>query len=251
MLYSVDEMTRSGKRTQPGFTLAELIVASTLISIVMASVYTAFNSTLRVRRLGEANLHTYQDARIALTVLSRELNCIVGGSEHLFEGEDDQFEFFAVTPPMNVEEGKGPRLMWVQYRYSRPQKALFREEAVVDEPLPLRRRDEDTVDRSRIKLGRKRKFEFATDVLDFEVWYCWVPPPPKRKPGEPPVLVDPIILEENRQGWGLPQGLKVALTLEDPNASSGRTTFSSSITFRGPTTSYKAERLGLAEERSS
>ena len=239
------------RQAQRGFTLAELIVASTLISLVMASVYTAFNSTLRVRRMGEQNLHTYQDARTALTILAKELNCLVQGSEHLFEGEDDRFEFFAVASPMDVETGKGARVLWIQYRYSRSLKTLFREEALVKDALPLRKLEgEERIDRQRIKLGRKRKYEFVTDVLAFDVSYWWMPAGEPQPAGEPPAPIEPVVLEENRQRWGLPQGVRVSLTLEDVNAESGRTTFDTAVSFRGPTMPYEIMTArARAEER--
>lgn len=219
--------------------MAELIVATTLLAIVMAAVYTALNSTLRIGRLGETDLNTYQDARTALAILSRELNCIVRDSEEFFVGTDNEFEFFAVVPPMAVEEGKGPRVLWVHYRYNPSTKTLFREEAVVKDALPSRRPDEETVDRSRIKLGRKRKFEFVTDVLGFDVSYYWIPPESdeekaRRKNDEPPVPITPFVLKESRDGWGRPQGVRVRLTLQDPNAESGRAAFENLVTFRTP-----------------
>jgi prepilin-type N-terminal cleavage/methylation domain-containing protein len=234
---------------QRGFTLAELIVASTLITIIMTAVYTTFSSTLRVQRLGEDHLHTYQDARTALSVLQRELNCIVGGTEYLFEGESDEFAFFSVTPPLNTENGKGPQVLWIKYRYSRSDNVLVREEAVVEDALPIRREGEEELDRERVKLGRKRKFDFATGVLGFDVWYYWVPKPPDRPFGTPPIQVEPIVLEENRQGWGLPQGMKVAMTLEDPNSTTGEATFLATVTFHGPTWTYDEKRLGMGGVR--
>ena len=57
--------------------------------------------------------------------------------------------------------------------------------------------------------------------------------------GEPPVRIEPVVLEENRQRWGLPQGVRVSLTLEDVNAESGRTTFDTAVTFRGKTETYE------------
>ncbi|MCP4641108.1 MAG: prepilin-type N-terminal cleavage/methylation domain-containing protein, partial [bacterium] len=48
------------KRHNAGFTLAELLVATTLTVLVMGGVYVAFSSSIRLWRLGEANLRTYQ-----------------------------------------------------------------------------------------------------------------------------------------------------------------------------------------------
>lgn len=231
-------------RPHAGFTLAELLVATTLLAIVMTAVYTAFGSTLRAWRLGEANLHTFQDARTALSIMSRELNCALGGAEHLFQGKDDEFEFFTVSPPMNVAKGEGARVLWVKYRYNRTGKSLVRQEAIVEKPLPLRPPEGEKVDEGRIKLGRKHKYDLASDsVLGFKVKYYWIPPV-ERKPDAPPEWIEPIVLDESREDWGLPQGIQVKLTLKDINSESGKTTFTYRMSFRGPTTPYNEKKIG-------
>ncbi len=227
-----------------GFTLAELLVATTLLALTMTAVYTAFGSTLRSWRLGEAHLHTFQDARTAISIMSRELNSALGGAEHLFQGKDDEFEFFTVSPPMNVEKGEGARVLWVKYRFNREAKALIRQEAIVEKPLPLAPRPGEDVDRGRIKVGRKHKYELATDsVTSFKVKYYWIPPV-ERKEDEPPTWIDPVVLDESREGWGLPQGIQVTLTLKDVNSESGKTAFTYRMSFRGPTTPYNEEKIG-------
>jgi hypothetical protein len=204
--------------------------------------------------MSESHLHTHQDARTALSIMSRELNCMIGGAEHLFQGKDDEFEFFTVGQPMYIVAGKkeerqeGARVLWVKYRYNRTGKSLVRQEALVLKPLPLRPAEGEEIDHERVKLGRKHKFDLASDnVFAFEVTYFWVPPV-ERKPEDPPEWIDPIELKESREGWGLPQGIKVVLTLKDPNASAGRTTFTYRNTFRGPTTPYDEKKLGTAKE---
>jgi len=226
-----------------GFTLAELVVATTVLTIVMSSVYIAFGSATRAWREAEANGSTFQEARIALNAMSHELNCIVGGSEHLFEGKDDEFEFFAVTPAMNVEKGEGPQLLWVRYKINRTQKRLEREEAIVKGPLPAPPQDKKELERGRIKLGSKHEFTMTGNVRDFKVSYIWLPKD-ERKPDEPPVYLEPIVMERSKQGWGLPQGIKVELTIDDPGSETKRTTFTSQTTFRIPQQRYDEKRMG-------
>jgi prepilin-type N-terminal cleavage/methylation domain-containing protein len=230
-----------------GFTLAELLVAASLLSIVMAAVYVAFGSTLRVWRTGESDTNQYQDARIGLNLLSRELGCLLGGSEHLFSGDAHELEFFAVTPSLDVEEGEGARLLWIRYYLSN--RKLYRQEAAVEAPLPLATMMGDK-ERAlgRIKLGRKRKYEIAADVRGFNVEYVWVPIQEDRRPTDPPIWMDPILLKRSEKGWGLPQGVTIKLALRKPDDKKNTTDFLLCKSFRCPTTTYNEELMGKAEE---
>ena len=248
MRSGLTDTTRLSRVTQGGFTLAELIVATTLLTLVMAAVYTAFNSTMRTLKGAEENLQTYQDARTALDVMSRELSCFIGGSEHLFEGKDDEFEFFAVARPMDVEKGEDARALWIRYYYNRSGKTMVRQEAFVKDALPLKPPGDQEVDVERIHLGRKSKFVLASRVKKFEVSYYWTPIV-ERRPEDPPEWVEPIVLDRNEKKWGLPQGIKVALTLEDSQTESGTVTFTSSIVFRVQPTPYDEDRVGGRRER--
>lgn len=234
-------------RNKNGFTLAELLVAASLISIVMGAVYVAFGSTLRVWRLGETETNQYQDARIGLNLLSRELGCMLGGSEHLFSGEDDELEFFAVTQSLDVEKGEGARVLWIRYYLSN--RKLYRQEAVVEAPLPLSSMMGDKEKAlGRIKLGRKQKFEIASNVRDFIVSYTWAPPEKDRQPNQAPSWIKPIVLKRNEKGWGLPQGVRITLTLRKPDDKKASTDFLLCKTFRCPTSTYNEELMGKAEE---
>ena len=243
MRYSPDNV--SAVADNAGFTLAELIVASTLIAIVMTAVYSSFSSTTRTWRAAETQTHTRQQARAAFDIMLKELSCIVGGSEHLFEGKDDEFEFFAIVPPMDLEEDEeGARVMWVRYRYNRSGKTLVREEAEVQEPLPLTLPDEEEPEEGRVKKGRKHKFVLASNVRGFDVTYYWIPPY-ERNWDEPPEWIEPLVKESNEAGWGLPQGIRVELTLDHPSLPEETVSFASRVTFRGPTTPYNEEKVGL------
>jgi len=54
-------------RSNAGFPLAELLVATLLATLVMSGVYFSFNSSIRLWRNGERDLQTYQDARTSMT----------------------------------------------------------------------------------------------------------------------------------------------------------------------------------------
>jgi prepilin-type N-terminal cleavage/methylation domain-containing protein len=230
--------------TRQGFTLTELLVASVLLAVVMTGVYSAFSSTFRIWRMGENNLYTLQSARTSMSVMERELNSMLGGAQHLFEGKDDEITFITVAQPLDVDHGEGRRVLWVRYHLNRPGKKLMRTEAVVKGALPMRDPDNKPTEETRLKLGRKKKFEMAADVTDFEIEYYWIPRWEWPDVKQPPPKVDPLTKDKNEQGWGVPQGVKLALTLKNPNSESGKTTFTTRITFNGPTSAYDEQRVG-------
>jgi prepilin-type N-terminal cleavage/methylation domain-containing protein len=231
-----------------GFTLAELVVASTMMAIVMATVYTSFSTAIKSWRIGETNYQTYEDARSTLGLLTRELQGIPPGTKHLFGGKRDEITFFSITPPMNVDEGKGPRVLKVKYSLKsgnrRDGKTIRREEWVVDSPLPVETPRDEPPKHERIKLGRRQEFELAKGVMDFQIRYIWVPYRPREEqlePNEPPVPLELQVVDGNPEGAGLPSGLEIRLVLLDEGAAFGETTFQTTVAFRGPTSGISQE----------
>ncbi|MBI5094905.1 MAG: prepilin-type N-terminal cleavage/methylation domain-containing protein [Candidatus Hydrogenedentes bacterium] len=225
-----------------GFTLIELLVAVTLLSIVMAAVYSAFSSTILLWKRGDTNVETYQDARTSMGLLVRELQNVVSGSEYLFSGTKDSLTFFAAIPPMEVDDGEYTRLAQVTYRLKQDTKqrawTLVREEALVEGILPLASKTTGKVDTDALRLGNEHTFDLASKVRGFALTYLWLQPvkadalaPGALKP--PPVLVE---REENPLGAGLPQGIRVTLTYSDDTAPEGQTSFSELVAFSTTTT---------------
>ena len=238
------------RKGDAGFTLAELLVASMLLSIVMAAVYTAFSSSVRLWRLGEANIQTYQDARTSLSIMTRELQNIIPGAAHLAEGTNDEFQFYAVAAPMDVDEDSEPRVLFIQYRTKKDTdgegKILLREERVVKSPLPSAPPGEGEIEATIIKMGNEKDFDLAAGVKDFEIRYIWRPPDEDVSPipgDAAPEPVEFVVLEEHSKGSGIPQGLRIELTLLDANAESGESTFTTYVVFRGATSELDREFL--------
>jgi len=227
------------RRRQGGFTLAELIVASTLMAIVMSAVYVSFDSAIRVWRHGDRSADAYQDARIALSIMSRELHSIVAGTEHLIRGTSSSIEFFTISPPMDPEEAETTRVLWVRYQMARTSgergRTLERTEAVVTGPLPFWEPGMPPPMTTTVRMARRRSFDIATGLRNLEFGYLWMLPIEDENEG----LVfdrDPLEVAENREGWGLPQGLRIRVTMEDEFSSSGSTPFQTLVVFRGQTT---------------
>lgn len=230
-------LPRKGRET--GFTLAELIVAAMLLSVVLAGVYTAFGVAIRLWRAGEADANAYQDARVALAIMSQELRSMLLRSGRLLRGDAHEIEFVALTPRMDVEEGAGARVLWVKYRLKADPKAsgkiLVREEAEVKGPLPVAGSEEDAADISELELGRKSQFELASGVLGLNVAYYRLPVEKQTavfSKDQPPGPVEWEISEEHRAGAPFPEGIQVTLKLADTNAVAGSISFGMMVTFR-------------------
>jgi len=221
-----------------GFTLVELIVASTLMALVLGGVYMTFSTAVRSWRSGEANYATYEDARRALGLLDRELHGIPSDAIHLMSGTNDVIEFVTMAQPLDVETASSERLLRVQYRYKgdRSGGVLVRSEALVEGPLPA-----PPIPPSRelpvgLKVGRSREFEIAHGVRAIEFSYAWAAPMPPALPGSPPAPAR--VVTDSRTYNALPEIVSARLELDDPgNAlNDGRSTFTLRVTFRGPVT---------------
>ena len=236
---------------QGGFTLAELLVATTLMSIVMVSVYTTFASGIRVWRDGETGADALHEARLAMQVLRDDLQSIPPGTFHLFNGTGDTLEFYTLARPMNVESGTGLGMMRVTYRVGAPggsmAHTLLRTEARVEGPLPLPVGAGEQMDTTRVKLAREHTFTLATEIESFAVRYLWTPID-DRPPTEPPVHRDPI--EEAEATEVLPHGVSVSLTMKSADASFAEAsrTFTDVIVYRGPKSAVPRDVLERAEE---
>lgn len=204
-------------RSKQGFTLAELLVAATLMSLVMASVYTLFYSTIRTWRHGEGGFDNHLNARTALSVLGHELENLVDEAGYLMEGENDSITMIVVSEPFYVEKTEGRHMMQVEYSFNRTGHRLERKEALIVKALPNIPPGDVPVDRTKIDIKRpKREFTLAENVRDFELRYIWVPAPERRPLEEPPPPVTPLVVDQHKTKWGLPQAIEARLTVFDP-----------------------------------
>ncbi len=227
---------KRNRRHRAGFTLVELIVASTLLTMVLTGVYTTFSISIRMWRSGESNYETYEDARRAFGILSRELRAIPPEALHLMTGTVNTLEFVTLSEPMNVEEDRLKRLMWVSYSVVSDMRGdsamLQREEAVVEGPLPVAVAEGDRGSMQKLQLGRSYKFTIARNVEDLYLYYQWALPQP-HPPQLPPY--PPLMVGDTRIESGLPENIQFSLSLHDPGVESLRSTFTDYVTFRGET----------------
>jgi len=250
-------MRRSQRQHNAGFTLAELLVASTILAVILGSVYTAFSSSVNIWKKGESNLHTFQDARTALDIMTREMQNMVPGAGYLFTGASDEFSFYATTRPMDVEEGAEPRVLYIRYRVkSDPKgegKLLIREEQLVESPLPAKPPRDGAIDTSIIELGNESQFELAKGVKRFELHYYWVAPTEPVDPLNPQTTAPAefVIEDELAEGDGIPQAIRIDLTMLDENAEKGETTFTTYAVTHGPSDKREDSSLSAEEVKPS
>jgi hypothetical protein len=194
-----------------------LLVATTILTFVMTGVYLLFNNTVRLWRTLEQDFDSHQDARTSLSIFSREWDNAVWQAGYLMEGSDDELSFITVAEPMDVEEGEGRHMMQVRYYYNRSGGELIREERLVELSLPKwPQGGKSRFDAGRLKLGRRQRYTIASNVSEFKISYYWTPAPDPGKIDQPPEWVNHYIVAKHEQGWGLPQGIEVALTMVDP-----------------------------------
>ena len=235
---------RGGQRnSRDGFTLAELLVATMMLSIVMTSVYVLFNSSLQAWRTVESGFDAHLEARAFMTIFSHEFGNLSTRAGHLFEGKDDTVTMFVVAQPENLEEGQSRRLMRVEYSYSRSKNEVVREEAFVESALPMFVQEENGVKKERIKVGKKFKTVLVNNATAFRIRYIWVPMAENWDRTLPPEPQEPVYMERHQERWGFPQAVEITLEVTNPKNEEDKYTVTSVFPMRGPT--FRTTRTGL------
>ncbi|HOJ69046.1 MAG TPA: prepilin-type N-terminal cleavage/methylation domain-containing protein [Candidatus Hydrogenedentes bacterium] len=213
-------LRRTGSRA--GFTLAEMLVAATMLSIVMTAVYVLFHSAAGTWRLAESGFDAPRDTRFFLEQFQRECANTLVQAEYLCEGDDDSVTLFVLAEPLDVSKGEGRRLMRVEYTWNRNRGRVTREEGYVESAIPMMPvSEEDRRRAKRVKIDRGRRDVLLEGVTQFKLRYVWFPMPEVRSLMEPPPPEPPMYLERLEQYWGLPDAIEVTLRVEPP-AEKGR-----------------------------
>jgi len=216
-----------------GFTLVELLVAMTTFSVVMGGVYAAFHDAARFWRESEQDIDVFQQTRVTLSVLDRELRSMHESAGFLFYGEEkgrrgrrrDTLEFYTVSTPMTGDQQQVAQLMKVAYYIERTPRGggfeLRRREWLVEGPLPKEKdfARAEHPDDSLVELGHGEFIVLAQHIESFGLSYYWPPP------------------EEGVQAWfpacergeGPPAVIRVDMALTDANRPSGKKKFRTSV----------------------
>jgi len=239
-------MKHAAPRENAGFTLAELLVASLLISLTMTGVYVMFATTIATWNANERRFDRFLEARALLDAFERDVNNVLPAAAHLFEGKKDETTMFVVEQPMAIPKSGGLHLMPVTYRYERNSKEAVREEALVTTALPQAPPPDKPLDRARIKVTKKTKTTVGNNVKSMRFRYIWFLTPEKRKPEEPPAWAVPEYFDTQRERWGLPQGIELSLEIEDPES---KEVFPMTVSYPLRCQTFMLEKKVLARRR--
>lgn len=108
---------------EKGFTLLELILSISILSLVLVTIYGTLSMASRAWEKGERDIETLQRTRVVMNLLAREIKSIfpytVTPSEldthrefYAFEGEKDSISFVSTVPLRGKKEG----LSWLTFR---------------------------------------------------------------------------------------------------------------------------------------
>jgi prepilin-type N-terminal cleavage/methylation domain-containing protein len=98
-----------------GFTLIECLLALTLFSVLITSVYSVFRSGVRAERSSEAITGQMRRVRWVMDDLSREIRNMVTHPDDHFQGEENRITFLTVLPTYGDVSETVPKLFQVSY----------------------------------------------------------------------------------------------------------------------------------------
>jgi len=201
-----------------GFTLVEVLVATVLLSVVMAAVYTLFYSVIHSWRSMENDGGAHRKARNTLALLQRDYDNLFVPAGHLMEGTADSLTIYVMATPWQETEMPGPQLLRVRYRFDPDRGELEREEALVETPLPKEIRNPGSFDVAHVNAGPPERYVVARGLTAFTFRYVWVPEPSHDEWREAPVPVEPLAASRHALRWGLPQALDIQLSCAEGDA---------------------------------
>jgi len=92
MLMSL-KVLRTDKRA---FTLVEIIIATSILAFLMVTLHRVFLVSSSAWKKGDARIKMYQNGRVCLDVMSREIRCALispGNSQLVFNGDEDALSY--------------------------------------------------------------------------------------------------------------------------------------------------------------
>lgn len=97
------------------FTLIELLVAMGVFALLMLALMTFFNSAQKLWTVSTNKMEMFENARIALDLISTDLQCAYYESNH-----NDNMIYFGYPPPTSGVSGMTPKLAFTSLRTTPP-----------------------------------------------------------------------------------------------------------------------------------
>lgn len=185
-----------------GFTFVELMVTISIFSIVGLAIYSTFGTGVNAWRRGQQGADFYQDARLSLNIMARELRNSIFYKDLEFVGQEDKVSFPCLIntavagAPQRLAIGK------VTYWFDSQHHALLRSEETLAESF---------------QENQGETMELASSVVELDFSYSF--------------------RGEEREcdwldSWGdvhtIPLGIKIALAFEDEK-SQEKTVFTKTV----------------------
>lgn len=203
-------------RQPNGFTLTEVLVATTLLAIIMSAVYGLLVSIIGLGQTQDRDDHRQREAHALLELLQRDYANLHAGGSSFFHGDNEFITLYTVGRPLDPEDGEAPRLLEVVYRFDRAEGVVTREEALVEGGLPnlgdsARPERGDGIERTSAST-----LKIAGQVSEFDLRYLWMPRPESAYWQDRPMPREPREVRRHAPGWGYPQAISVRLRLAAP-----------------------------------
>lgn len=149
-----------------GFTFIELIISITIFTIIITTVYSAFNMGIKTWRKGEAQ-KSLQKVRMALLKIEKDIKNTFFFSGVFFTGTSTEMEF-----PLTISEEDKERIYRITYSVEAGEgpglKALVRKEEVHPEYI-----EEESKQKILLSSVKSIKFEYAYESSDLSQDFGW------------------------------------------------------------------------------
>lgn len=113
-----------------GFTLIELLLAILILSLALTCIYQTFRAGFAAQRFTEEKSNLYQNGRMALSRLSKELRCAFSSPDN------PNLKFVGESSQLNYVSAYSDTLKEIGYFYDPENKTLMKREAQVPDEKP-------------------------------------------------------------------------------------------------------------------
>ena len=110
-----------------GFSLLELLIAMTIFVVVAVVLYSSFASGINVWRQAKSSFDTYQNARLSLEIIARDLRNSISYEGLEFSGEKDRVSFAGLINCAEPGEPEILKIGKISYYFEETEDAIVRQ----------------------------------------------------------------------------------------------------------------------------